>query len=62
LDIVQSSRTAPIAALTDWRAALAGFIDRTNRVLALIEGFMPEAEWLDDPETLRTRGKINASI
>jgi type IV secretion/conjugal transfer VirB4 family ATPase len=36
----------------DWRAAVAGFIDRTNRVLALIEGFMPEAEWLDDPETL----------
>ena len=36
----------------DWRAALAGFVDRTDRVLALIEGFMPEAEWLDDPETL----------
>ena len=36
----------------DWRAALAGFIDRTDRVLALIEGFMPEADWLDDPETL----------
>jgi type IV secretion system protein VirB4 len=36
----------------DWRAALAGFVDRTGRVLALIEGFMPEAEWLDDPETL----------
>src|ERR1700684_2032773 len=36
----------------DWRAALASFIDRTDRVLALIEGFMPESEWLDDPETL----------
>src|SRR5574337_2194578 len=36
----------------DWRAALDGFIDRTDRVLALIEGFMPEAEWLDDGETL----------
>src|SRR6202790_3835388 len=36
----------------DWRAALAGFIDRTDRVLALIEGFMPETGWLDDPETL----------
>jgi type IV secretion/conjugal transfer VirB4 family ATPase len=36
----------------DWRAALAGFVDRTDRVLALIEGFMPEAEWLDDAETL----------
>ncbi|WP_158817411.1 conjugal transfer protein TrbE [Methylocapsa sp. S129] len=36
----------------DWRGALAGFIDRSDRVLALIEGFMPEAEWLDDEETL----------
>jgi type IV secretion system protein VirB4 len=36
----------------DWRAALAGFVDRTDRVLALIEGFMPEIEWLDDGETL----------
>jgi hypothetical protein len=36
----------------DWRAGLTGFIDRTDRVLALIEGFMPEAEWLDDAETL----------
>jgi type IV secretion system protein VirB4 len=36
----------------DWRGALAGFIDRTDRVLALIEGFMPEADWLDDEETL----------
>ena len=32
----------------DWRGALAGFIDRTDRVLALVEGFMPEAEWLGD--------------
>ena len=36
----------------DWRGALAGFIDRTDRLLALIEGFMPEADWLDDAETL----------
>ena len=36
----------------DWRAALDGFVDRTDRVLALIEGFMPEAAWLDDAETL----------
>jgi type IV secretion system protein TrbE len=36
----------------DWRGALAGFIDRSDRVLALIEGFMPEADWLDDEETL----------
>ena len=36
----------------DWRTSLSGFIDRTERVLALVEGFMPEAEWLDDAETL----------
>ncbi len=37
---------------TDWKAVLEGFIDRTDRVLGLIEGFMPETAWLDDAETL----------
>jgi type IV secretion system protein TrbE len=36
----------------DWRNALAAFIDRTDRVLVLVEDFMPEAGWLDDGETL----------
>jgi type IV secretion system protein TrbE len=31
---------------------LKGFIDRTDRVLQLIEGFVPEAAWLSDGETL----------
>ena len=31
---------------------LHGFIDRTNRVLQLVEGFMPEVAWLDDGDTL----------
>ncbi|HUC16150.1 MAG TPA: conjugal transfer protein TrbE [Acetobacteraceae bacterium] len=31
---------------------LRGFVDRTNRVLQLVEGFMPEAAWLDDGDTL----------
>ena len=31
---------------------LRGFVDRTNRVLQLVEGFMPEVAWLDDSETL----------
>ena len=31
---------------------LRGFIDRTDRVLQLIEGFMPEVGWLDDGDTL----------
>jgi len=29
-----------------------GFIDRTDRVLALLEGMMPECRWLDDAGTL----------
>ncbi|MBB2206480.1 conjugal transfer protein TrbE [Gluconacetobacter takamatsuzukensis] len=37
---------------SDWRAVVAGFIDQTDRVLALLDGFMPEADWLDDGETL----------
>ena len=36
----------------DARGVLAGFVDRTNRVLQLIESFMPECGWLDDEETL----------
>ncbi|MFK0209140.1 conjugal transfer protein TrbE [Agrobacterium sp. NPDC090283] len=31
---------------------LKGFIDRTDRVLHLVEGFVPEADWLDDTDTL----------
>ncbi|MBT1512875.1 conjugal transfer protein TrbE [Bradyrhizobium sp. SRL28] len=31
---------------------LRGFVDRTGRVLQLVEGFMPECRWLDDGETL----------
>src|SRR5204863_8397596 len=37
---------------TDAREVLRGFVDRTNRVLELIEGFMPECSWLDDQGTL----------
>jgi type IV secretion/conjugal transfer VirB4 family ATPase len=31
---------------------LRSFIDQTNRILQLVEGFVPEIEWLDDAETL----------
>src|ERR1700752_4322077 len=43
-----SNRTAN----ADAREILRGFVDRTNRVLQLVEGFMPECSWLDDEETL----------
>ena len=36
----------------DAREILRGFMDRTNRVLQLVEGFMPECTWLDDEQTL----------
>ena len=36
----------------DARELMSGFVDRSNRVLQLIEGFMPECGWLDDQETL----------
>ena len=36
----------------DAREILRGFVDRTSRVLQLVEGFMPECAWLDDEETL----------
>ncbi|HAO41152.1 MAG TPA: conjugal transfer protein TrbE [Afipia sp.] len=36
----------------DAQEALAGFVDRSARVLQLMEGFMPECGWLDDQETL----------
>ena len=36
----------------DAREVQRGFVDRTERVLGLVEGFMPEIGWLDDAETL----------
>ncbi|MDH7973209.1 conjugal transfer protein TrbE [Sphingomonas sp. AR_OL41] len=36
----------------DPREALAAFTDRSNRLLQLVEGFVPEIGWLDDGETL----------
>ncbi len=36
----------------DAHQILKGFVDRTDRVLQLIEGFVPEAAWLSDAETL----------
>ncbi|MEH2595108.1 type IV secretion/conjugal transfer VirB4 family ATPase [Bradyrhizobium sp. AZCC 1577] len=36
----------------DAREVLRGFADQTNRVLQLVEGFMPECAWLDDQDTL----------
>ena len=37
---------------TDWKAHLKSFKDQTGRIFSLIEGFMPECDWLGDAETL----------
>jgi len=39
-------------AAVDAREIVKSFVDRTDRVLALTEGFVPEAAWLSDAETL----------
>ena len=36
----------------DARQLQRGFVDRTDRVFGLIEGFMPELRWIDDEDTL----------
>jgi type IV secretory pathway VirB4 component len=36
----------------DWRAELAGFVDRSDRLLALLDGVMPKVGWLGDAATL----------
>ncbi|EIM72249.1 conjugal transfer ATPase TrbE [Nitratireductor aquibiodomus RA22] len=36
----------------DPHEVLTGFADRTDRVLRLVDAFMPECRWLDDVETL----------
>jgi len=36
----------------DPRDLLLGFLDRTDRLLQLVEGFVPDIAWLDDGETL----------
>ena len=36
----------------DPNEVMTGFADRTDRILRLVEAFMPECRWLDDAETL----------
>jgi type IV secretion system protein TrbE len=36
----------------DAHEILRGFVDRTDRILQLLDGFMPECRWLGDEETL----------
>ena len=43
----------------DWREMLRGFVDRTDRILALVEGFAAEVAWLSDRDTL---GYLHATV
>jgi type IV secretion system protein TrbE len=43
----------------EWREVLRGFVDRTDRILALVEGFAAEVAWLSDRETL---GYLHATV
>jgi type IV secretion system protein VirB4 len=36
----------------DWRERLEGFVSETERFFGLLEGVMPEIDWLDDGQTL----------
>jgi len=36
----------------DWRARLTSFVSETERFFDLLDGVMPEIDWLDDGETL----------
>ena len=43
---------APERPSVDWREQLSGFVEASDRVSGLLDGFLPELAWLDDPETL----------
>ena len=43
---------APERPAVDWREQLGGFVEASDRVSALLDGFLPEFDWLSDPETL----------
>ena len=36
----------------DWRERLTAFVSETERLFGLLEGVMPEIDWLDDAQTL----------
>lgn len=36
----------------DWRERLTAFVGETGRIIDLLDGVMPEIDWLDDAETL----------
>ena len=43
---------SPERPAVDWREQLGGFVEASDRVSALLDGFLPELAWLSDAETL----------
>ena len=43
---------APDRPAVDWREQLSSFVETSDRLSALLDGFLPELAWLDDAETL----------
>ena len=43
---------APDRLAVDWREQMSAFVEASDRVSALLDGFLPELAWLDDAETL----------
>lgn len=43
---------APERPAVDWREQMSGFVEATDRLGSLLDGFLPELAWLDDAETL----------
>lgn len=43
---------APDRPAVDWREQMSAFVEASDRVSALLDGFLPELAWLDDAETL----------
>lgn len=47
---------APERPAVDWREQLSGFVEATDRLASLLDGFLPELDWASDAETLTYLG------
>ena len=52
---------APERPAVDWREQLSSFVEATDRLAALLDGFLPELDWTSDAATLTYLGGTVAS-
>ncbi|MEH3099711.1 conjugal transfer protein TrbE [Sphingomonas adhaesiva] len=52
---------APERPAVDWHEQLSGFVEATDRLSSLLDGFLPELDWASDAETLTYLGGTIAS-